>query len=160
MTLDASTDSRQSNGREATRGAACQTAEVAALLIIPALAMILVGHGVGKLSGATVVVKPLRDSGFPDDYYTPFGIFDLVLAGGLFVGLFITPIGLFCLLILVPYCLLAFVFHFRAGNPQAVPMLVFGALAAYAIYAALNITPTPDRPDEYGDLGQFGNSAS
>ena len=158
MTLDATADNRQDSGLEATGGPPCQTAEVAALLIIPALAMLLVGHGVGKLSGATVVVKPLRESGFPEDYYTPFGIFDLVLAGGLFLGLFFTPVGLFCLLILVLYCLLAFVFHFRAGNPQAVPMLVFGALAAYAIYAALNATPTPDRPDEYGDLGQFSRS--
>ncbi len=133
---------------------------MAAVLIIPALAMILFGHGVGKLSRATVVVKPLRESGFPEDYYTPFGIFDVVVAVGLFAGLFFTPLGLFCLLILVPYCLLAFVFHYRAGNPQAVPMLVFAALAAYAIYAGLNAPVTPDRPDEFGDLGQFSRSAN
>lgn len=133
---------------------------MAVTLIIPVLAMILFGHGIGKLSRAPVVVKQLKDSGFPDDYYTPFGIFDLVLAFGLFLGLFIPPVAFFCLLMVVPYCLLAFGFHLRVGNPQAIPMLVFGALAAYAIYAALSATPTVDRPDEFVDLEQFGRSAT
>lgn len=132
---------------------------MAATFIIPALAMILFGHGVGKLSRAPVVVKELAESGFPEDYYTPFGIFDVALACGLFLGLLVPPVGFFCLLLLVPYSLLAFGFHLRSGNSQAVPMLVFGALAAYAMYAALTATPVPDRPDEFVDLEQFSRSA-
>ncbi len=129
-----------------------------AALILAALALVLVGHGVGKLSRAPVVVDPLAASGFPEDYYTPFGVFDLVLAAGLFTGIVVEPVGFFSLFVLVFYCLLAFGFFVRAGHPQAVPMLVFAALAGYAVYALMTASGQPPRPDpaDVEDLERFG----
>jgi len=112
---------------------------VTRIIISVLLALLFLGTGLAKLTGAKVSRDDAERFGFPYPRFRLIGVAEVLGAVGLIVGLFVPWIAVVSGIGLVLLMIGGAATHLRAKDPvpKAVPAVVAGALSAVVVVLAL-----------------------